>query len=148
MSAREQVLSLATGTRLAELLVSAATELAEAPRARLAPMGIPVRDGRLCLGRLREELPGHGPLEVVAGFSTACWIGPTETRAPDLGRLTYRSRTGIDRRGRVMLDHRIRVWLAVEDANRFEVIVFPAERGGVLVMPVEDFPSRWEVISR
>jgi hypothetical protein len=128
--------------------MSAAAELAESPRAELAPIGIPVRDGRLTLGRLREQLPRDETLEVVAGFATACWIGPGGVRAPDLGRLTYRSRTGIDRRGRVMLDYRARTWLAVEDPNRFEVVAFPAEAGGILVMPVEDFARRWEVISR
>jgi hypothetical protein len=145
MSAREQVPS---GARLAELLMSAAAELAETPRTELAPMGIPVRDGRLSLGRLREVLPVGERLEVVAGFSTACWIGPAETRAPDLGRLTYRSRTRVDRRGRAMLDYRARTWLAVPDANRFEVVAFPAPEGGIVVMPVEDFARRWEVISR
>ena len=70
--------------------MSAAAELAESPRAELAPIGIPVRDGRLTLGRL-----------------------------------TYRSRTGIDRRGRVMLDYRARTWLAVEDPNRFEAVAEP-----------------------
>jgi len=96
----------------------------------------------------REVLPRGETLEVGAGFSSACWIGPPGSRAPDLGRLTYRSRTGVDRRGRVMLDYRARTWLAVDDANRFEVVAFPAEAGGILVMPVEDFARRWEVISR
>jgi hypothetical protein len=148
MSARTQTVSPAAGARLAELLMSAAAELAEAPRTDLAPMGIPVRDGRLSLGGLREVLPTDETLEVVAGFATACWIGPPGSRAPDLGRLTYRSRTGIDRRGRVMLDYRARTWLAVADANRFEVVAFPAQEGGIVVMPVEDFARRWEVVSR
>jgi hypothetical protein len=86
MSARTHTVSPATGARLAELLMSAAAELIEAPRADLAPMGIPVRDGRLSLGRLREVLPRDEPLEVVAGFATAFWIGPPGSRAPDLGR--------------------------------------------------------------
>ena len=47
-----------------------------------------------------------------------------------------------------MLDYRARTWLAVDDANRFEVVAFPAEAGGILVMPVQDFARRWEVISR
>jgi hypothetical protein len=128
--------------------MSAAAELTEAPRVDLAPMGIPVRDGRLSLGRLRELLPRGETLEVVAGFATACWIGPPGSHAPDLGRLTYRSRTGVDRRGRVMFDYRARTWLAVAEPNRFEVVAFPAEQGGILVMPVEDFARRWEVISR
>lgn len=128
--------------------MSAAAELAESPRAELAPMGIAVRDGRISIGRLRELLPRDEVLELVAGFDLACWIGPGDARAPDLGRLTYRSRTAIDRRGRVPLDFRARTWLAVTDPNRFEVVAFPAEAGGILVMPVEDFARRWEVISR
>jgi hypothetical protein len=128
--------------------MSAAAELAEVPRAELAPMGIPVRDGRVSLGRLRELLPQDETLEVVVGFAVACWIGPAGVRAADLGRLTYRSRTGVDRRGRAMLDYRARTWLAVQDPSRFEVVAFPAEAGGILVMPVEDFSRRWEVISR
>jgi hypothetical protein len=55
MSARTHTKSPATGARLAELLMSAAAELIDAPRADLAPMGIPVRDGRVSLGRLRER---------------------------------------------------------------------------------------------
>jgi hypothetical protein len=126
--------------------MSATAELTARPD--LAPMGIPVRDGRLTLGRLRELLPGNESLELVAGFAVACWVGPTAVRAPDLGRLMYRSRTGIDRRGRVMLDYRARTWLAVEDPNRFEIVAFPAQAGGILIMPVEDFSRRWEVIAR
>ena len=38
-------------------------------------MGIPVRDGRLSLGRLRGLLPRDETLEVVAGFALACWVG-------------------------------------------------------------------------
>lgn len=96
--------------------MSAAAELAEAPRPDLTPTGIPVRDGRLTLGRLRELLARDETLEVVAGFATACWIGPPGAGAPDVGRLTYRSRTGIDQRGRVMLDYRVRARLSVADA--------------------------------
>lgn len=60
-----------------------------------------------------------------------------------ISRLTYRSRTVSDRRGRVMLDYRARAWLAVADSNRFEVVAFPEPAGGSLVMPVEDFARRW-----
>lgn len=148
MSAHSRTPLPAVGALLAELLMSAAAELADAPRPGLAPMGIPVRDGRLTLGRLRELLPRDEPLEVVAGFALACWIGPTGVRAPDLGRLTYRSRTGIDRRGRVLVDYRARTWLTVDDPNRFEVVAIPADEGGLLVMPVEDFARRWAVMSR
>jgi hypothetical protein len=148
MSARTHPVSPATGARLAELLMSAAAELAEAPRPDLTPTGIPVRDGRLTLGRLRELLARDETLEVVAGFATACWIGPPGAGAPDVGRLTYRSRTGIDQRGRVMLDYRVRARLSVADPNRFEVVAFPAQAGGILVVPVEDFARRFEVVTR
>lgn len=97
--------------------MNAAAEFTDAQRAGLAPMGIPVRDGRISIGRLRELLPRDEVLELVAGFDLACWIGPGDARAPDLGRLTYRSRTAIDRRGRVPLDHRARTWLAATDAR-------------------------------
>ena len=67
---------------LAELLVSAAAALAapavgEAAAATLAMVGLPVRAGRVCLGRQRETL-GTGACDevaVVAGFETAAWIG-------------------------------------------------------------------------
>ncbi len=148
MSALTTPLSPAVGARLAELLVSAAAELTDAPRADLAPTGIPVRDGRVTLGRLRELLPRHESLEVVAGFAAACWVGSPGDRAPELGRLNYRGRSGIDRRGRVLLDHRARTWLNVEDPNRFDVVAFAPAAGGILIVPVEDFARRWAVISR
>lgn len=128
--------------------MTAAAELSADPRAELAPMGIPVRDGRVALGRLHDTLPRDETLEVVTGFAVASWIGPAGARPPDLGRLKYRSRTGIDRRGRVMLDYRARAWLTVEDSNRFEVVAFPEPAGGIFIVPVEDFARRWEVISR
>ncbi len=64
----------AVGARLAELLVSAAAELSEAPRAELAPRPPPSvtavsrSDGCVscCLATSR--------LEVVAGFAAACWV--------------------------------------------------------------------------
>jgi hypothetical protein len=148
MSAHSHTSSRPTGAGLAELLMSAAAELTEAPRTELVPMGLPLRDGRLSVGRLRELLPRDETLELVAGFGLGCWIGALGVRAPDLGRLTYRGRTAVDRRGRVPLDYRARTWLAVTDPNRFEVVAFPAEAGGILIMPVEDFARRWEVISR
>jgi hypothetical protein len=51
----------------------AAAELTDPRRADLAPTGIPVRDGRVIVGRLRELLARHDALEVVAGFAAACW---------------------------------------------------------------------------
>jgi hypothetical protein len=40
----------------------------------LAPAGMPVRKSRLHLARVRHWLPLDGPLVVVAGFGTACWL--------------------------------------------------------------------------
>lgn len=136
--------------RLAELLVSAASQLTEtgATRSSLTPMGIPIRRGRLHLGRLRNLLDTAEPVAVAAGFATAAWLGSPTASPPNLGRLAYRTETHTDARGRVVLDLRVRAWLAVEDPMCFEVITVPAERGGLLVVPIEDFARRWEVISR
>jgi hypothetical protein len=145
MSALDQV----PPTRLAELLVSAAMRLNEPSPGlvHLAPMGMPVRRGRLHLGRLRALLETSGPLVVAAGFATACWIGSTETSGPNLGRLGYRGETSVDSRGRLLLDLRVRAWLGVEDPMCFDVIAVTAVTGGLLIVPVEEFARRWEVIS-
>ena len=52
--------------------MSAAAQLAETTpnRTALAPMGIPVRGGRLHLGRLRCLLDADVTVAVVAGFAT------------------------------------------------------------------------------
>jgi hypothetical protein len=134
--------------RLAELLVSAASHVSAPPAGGLVPAGIPVRDGRLHLGRLRGLLDGDGRLAVVAGFATGAWIGPPATSPPDLGRLTYRTDTSVDRRGRVLVDFRVCRWLAVTDTHAFEVVVVPADPGGLLIVPAEGFARRWEVIAR
>jgi hypothetical protein len=146
MSAPEH---LPPGT-LAELLVSAAAQLAHPDRSRsvLAPAGVPVRRGRLHLGRLRGVLDAGGPVTVVAGFSTGCWLGPRGAGPPDLGKLVYRSETSIDARGRVVLDLRVRAWLGVTDPAAFDVVTVPAPEAGLLVVPVEEFARRWEVITR
>jgi hypothetical protein len=135
--------------QLAELLMSAAAQLAEpgSTRAALAPAGIPIRRGRLHLGRLRAMVNGAEPVAVLAGFSTACWLGPRHGTAPNLGRLAFRSEARVDARGRVVLDLRVRAWLGVADANAFDVVAVPAVEGGLLVVPVEDFARRWEAIS-
>ena len=136
--------------QLAELLVSAANQLvAPEPAAPvLAPMGVPVRCGRLHLGRLRGLVDAEVPLAVAAGFGTACWLGPEGVAAPNLGRLGYRARAVVDGRGRVVLDRRVRTWLAVENEGCFEAVTIPAPEGGILVVPIEDFARRWEVIPR
>ena len=46
------------------------------------------------------------------------------------------------------MDRRARTWLAVGELNRFDVVVVPAPDGGLLVVPVEDFARRWEVLTR
>ena len=146
MSALEQL----PDEHLAELLMSAATRLADPgpTRTALTPMGIPIRRGRLHLGRLRQLLDTSAPLAIAAGFATACWIGPRQAAAPNLGRLGYRSETTMDARGRVVLDLRVRAWLGIEDPICFDAVAVPAEHGGLLVVPVEDFARRWEAISR
>lgn len=116
--------------------------------AALAPMGIPIRRGRLHLGRLRMLLDPAQPVAVAAGFATACWLGPVDAVAPDLGRLAYRSETTVDGRGRVVLDLRVRAWLGLADPMCFEVVAVPAGHGGLLVVPIEDFARRWEVLNR
>jgi hypothetical protein len=47
----------------------------------------------------------------------------------------------------VGLDLRLRNWLDVANALAFDVVV-PASPAGLLVIPVEDFAHRWEVLSR
>jgi hypothetical protein len=136
--------------RLAELLVTAASQLASttSTRSALTPMGIPIRRGRLHLGRLRDLLELGQPVAVTAGFGTAVWLGRPVAAPSDLGRLAYRTETRVDGRGRVVLDLRVRAWLAVQDPMFFDVVAVPAERDGLLIVPIEDFARRWEVITR
>ena len=137
--------------RLAELLVNAASQLTAsggAARSGFTPTGIPIRDGRLHLGRMRTNLDGHARVAVVAGFANAVWLGPPATAAPNLGRLAYRTETWVDQRGRLLLDFRVRSWLAVADTSAFEVVIVAADTDGLLVVPVEDFSQRWEVIAQ
>lgn len=121
---------------------------ADGGAAAAAPLGVPVRAGRLHVARVRQWLPSDGPVAVVAGFASACWLGSPETKAPDLGRLAYRSLTAVDSRGRVVLDRQVRAWLAVADTASFEVAVMPLQPTGVLVVPVEDFARRFEAVTR
>ena len=67
---------------------------------------------------------------------------------PHLGRLAYRTETPVDGRRRLLLDFRVRSWLGVADTLAFEVVGVPSETGGLLIVPVEDFSRRWEVITR
>jgi hypothetical protein len=129
--------------------VSAAAQLSSpSARAALVPAGVPIRRGRLHLGRLRSLLDGAESVLITVGFASAVWLGPVGAPAPDLGRLAYRSDTRVDSRGRVVLDRRVRSWLAVADPIAFDVVIVPAADCGLLVVPVEDFARRWEVISR
>ncbi|MCW2749324.1 MAG: hypothetical protein JWR83_434 [Aeromicrobium sp.] len=106
-------------------------------------------------GLLAERFPRCPPsdhhttdrVNVAVGFATACWIGATGIPAPDLGRLGYRSATDVDSRGRVVLDHRVRAWLGVDDPMSFDIVIAPAADGGLLIVPVDDFARRWQAIS-
>jgi hypothetical protein len=128
--------------RLAELLVSAAAQLSSPSGASLVPAGVPIRRGRLHLGRLRLLLDGSESVVVAAGFASAVWLGPVGAPAPDLGRLAYRSGTRVDSRRRVVLDGWVRSWLAVADPMAFDVVIVPAIEAGLLVVPVEAFARR------
>src|SRR4051812_32480714 len=87
---------------LKELLVSAAAALETLgpPSLSPAPIGLPVREGRVSLGKQRMALgPGAcDELAVVAGFGTAVWLGRPGTAAPPLGRLVWHGVTSIDPR--------------------------------------------------
>lgn len=123
--------------------MSAADELsAPGPQFDLAPAGIPVRDGRMNLARLRTMVPAGGWLDVVVGFDTVCWVGTPGQVHPDLGRLAYRTQTRVDARGRLSLDRRVRTWLAVADVNAFDAVAVSVADGALLVVPVEDFGRR------
>lgn len=140
--------SIAAIGRVAELLVSAAAELSGAAPtpAQLAPMGVPVRRGRMYIGRFRDRLQAEA-LTAVAGFATAIWLGPV-SGVPTFGGLSYRAAVSVDARGRAHLDRRVRSWLAVGDPHAFDVVVVPdADDVGVWVVPVEDFARRWSAIS-
>jgi hypothetical protein len=133
-----------------EAVMTAAAALAAptAPDAlALAPAGVPVRSGRLSLGRVRQWLPVDGVVSVLAGFGTACWLGSPDERAPDLGRLVCRPAARADRQSRVVLDRRVRAWLGVADPTVFTAVLMPLATGGVLVVPVEGFAQRVEVVT-
>jgi hypothetical protein len=134
---------------LQELLVTAAAALDKAAPspALLEPIGFPVRDGRMALGRQRVALgSGAAKLNVVAGFNTAVWLGCPDMDAPALGRLVWRGTATIDGRGRVVLDRRARAYLAVADLASFEVVVLRPANGGLLLVPLDGFEARLEAI--
>ena len=114
----------------------------------LAPVGMPVTNGRVAVGRLRHWLPLDGSLVVLVGFATACWLGSPEAQPPDLGRHVYRSTAAVDGRGRVLIDRRSRAWLATADPASFQAIALPlGGPGGLLVVPVEDYARRIEAVT-
>lgn len=129
--------------RLAELLVSAAARLSDPapPGPVLVPMGVPIRGGRLHLGRLRGQLDPAVPVVVAVGFGSACWLGSEGAPAPGLGRLAYRVVTSVGGRGRAVLDRRVRTWLAVEDEASFEAVTVPAPNGGYWSCPSRTSPA-------
>jgi len=62
--------------------------------------------------------------------------------------LAFRAETWVDGRGRVLLDRRLRSWLAVEDPMDFDVVVVPdVGDAGLWVVPVEEFERRWKALS-
>jgi hypothetical protein len=147
-AAEDPARSSLAASRFVEAIMSAAAELGDAvvsPQV-LVPPGAPVRSGRLHVGRLRSRLPVDGPVRVLVGFGSVCWLGGPHDVPPGLGRMVFRAEAPIDRRGRVVLDRRARAWLAVEDPAAFEAVVMPAPAGGVLVVPVEGFAGRAEAV--
>jgi len=62
--------------------------------------------------------------------------------------LAFHAETWVDGRGRVLLDRRLRSWLAVEDPMDFDVVVVPdVGDAGLWVVPVEEFERRWKALS-
>jgi hypothetical protein len=136
--------------KIAEALMGAAAELTAGVEAAVPPQpdGVPVRSGRLSVGRVRRWLPpGDQPIMVVAGFATACWLGSNTEQCLDLGRLTYRDQTQLDPRGRVVLPRQVRAWLAVTNPAAFNVVTMSVATGGLLVIPVEDFARRYTAVT-
>jgi len=134
---------------LARLLVSAAGQLADPSDSRVpVPVGVPVREGRLALGRLRPlvQVRAGDAVACSVGFELACWLGSDPSAAPRLGRLWHQERLAVDGRGRVRLGRRVRAYLAVDDPAAFEVVPVPVD-GGVLLVPVEGFERRWEAVA-
>jgi hypothetical protein len=66
------------------------------------------------------------PVTVVVGFATGRWVGRPDQRPLALGRLSYRAVTRIDQRGRLVLDRRVRVYLAVAVSDDFAVVTLSA----------------------
>lgn len=116
---------------------------------QLAVVGLPVRSGRVCLGRQREALgPGAcSEVAVVVGFETAAWVGRKDQSPPLLGRLCWHATSTLDGRGRVVLDRRARAYLAVEDPAAFHVVVLRPTGGGLLLVPTESVQRRLQAVA-
>lgn len=61
---------------LAELLVTAAAELAAPLPPLPVPDGRPVTRGRVALGRYRDRVAPDGVCTVAVAFAAAAWLGP------------------------------------------------------------------------
>jgi hypothetical protein len=126
---------------LAELLVTAAAELATPLPPLPVPAGRPVTRGRVALGRYRAIVAPHGTCTVAVGFATAVWLGPPGASPPPLPGLIHRDTAAIDARGRAVLSRAVRAYLAVTDPEGFDTVV-AAAGGGLLLIPCEDFARR------
>ena len=129
------------------MIVASTLTEPDARAASVVPIGVPVRRGRLHLGRLHTQFETSERVAVVVGFATACWLGRRGLATPDLGRLCYSTETDVDQRGRVVLDRRVRAWLGIDDPMCFDVVTAPTVDGGVVIVPVEGFAKRWKAIS-
>lgn len=110
---------------------------------------VPVRRGRVSLGRLGPSVAPSRPADVhlVAGLRSACWIGPPDARPPELGRLCHQTTATIDTRWRLSLDRHVRGYLGVVDPLDFDVVLVSLPTGGVLLVPVEDLEERLARVS-
>lgn len=110
---------------------------------------VAVRLGRISLGRFGLSLAPSRPADVrlVAGLRSACWIGPPDARAPDLGRLCHHTTATIDARHRLNLDRHVRGYLGVSDPLDFDVVLVSPPTGGLLLVPVEDLEERLARVS-
>lgn len=137
---------------VAELLVNAAAALTAAAdlTTAMTPLGVPVRRGRVALGRARHLLTDPAdpavPVAVAVGFGTAAWLGAATAAAPSFGRLAHRETTTLDARGRLRLSARVRLWLRLPDPDDFALLLVPAPSGGVFAVPVDDLTARWAAV--
>lgn len=103
--------------------------------------GLAVRRGRVSVGRYRWAV-GADPLVLAVGLRSACWVGPEDGVAPQLGRLTHVAPVGLDGRGRLHLDRNVLGYLGVSTPASFEVVPIAVPTGGLLLVPVDDLDAR------